>query len=576
MKTVKKLFAFLTTAALLLFAAAPAFAAESENEPDYSSLDYYISSFDVQIDVSEDNVLNVTEKISAYFNIPSHGIYRYIPLSNDIKRADGTEGKTKAKIKNLKVSEFSDTSRKNGNYVIRIGSEYKEITGAKDYTISYSYIMGRDIGNGFDELYFNIIGEGWKTYIQNASFSINMPKEFDESKLGFSAGSHGAVDSGGIEYSVSGNKINGRLTKELAPNQALTVRIELPENYFRFDYESFYKTLALEALIPAAVFLAVFLLWLKYGKDKKIVKRAVYNPPDGMSSLDVAFWYKGYVENSDVVPLLFELANEGFIEIIQRRSGLPDYIIHKLKKYDGDDESKKIFFKGLFWDGGDVTPLKTLKNNFHSYITDIVENRNSDENKKEVFREASLILRAFCWLGCVLSVAASLFAASRIIGGYEKVVAAVIGIAFALGAFALSFFMRKRTEKGHEMLEKITGFKSFLENSEKKKLEELVNDNPSFYYDILPYAYVLGVSDVWTKNFESITDIFPSAYGGLSEFDRAAFYSVFNHLMHSTAAVASAPHSGAGGSVSGSVSGGGFSGGGISGGGSGGGGGGRW
>ena len=59
-----------------------------------------------------------------------------------------------------------------------------------------------------------------------------MPKEFDESKLGFSKGAYGTVDSSEIYYTVDGNVITGVFSGTLNPGEALTVRLELPEGYF--------------------------------------------------------------------------------------------------------------------------------------------------------------------------------------------------------------------------------------------------------------------------------------------------------------------------------------------------------
>ncbi len=113
------------------------------------------------------------------------------------------------------------------------------------------------------------------------------------------------------------------------------------------------------------------------------------------------------------------------------------------------------------------------------------------------------------------------------------------------------------------------GFKKFLETAEKEKLEMLVEENPEYYYDILPYAYVLGVSDKWTKNFESIALEPPQWYGG-TVFDRMIFWHFMNSTYNSAAAsMTSAPQSSSGGNFSGG-------GGGFAGGGSGGGGGGSW
>jgi uncharacterized membrane protein len=125
--------------------------------------------------------------------------------------------------------------------------------------------------------------------------------------------------------------------------------------------------------------------------------------------------------------------------------------------------------------------------------------------------------------------------------------------------------MKKRTEYGNEILGKIQGFKNFLEMAEKPRLEELVMENPEYFYDILPYTYVLGVSNKWMKKFEDIALEAPTWYYGYTDFSTHSF----NRFMNST-------YTSIGNAMSSSPSDSGSSGGGFSGGGSGGGGGGSW
>ena len=113
-----------------------------------------------------------------------------------------------------------------------------------------------------------------------------------------------------------------------------------------------------------------------------------------------------------------------------------------------------------------------------------------------------------------------------------------------------------------------------MENAEKDKLEELVESDPQYFYNILPYTYVLGVSSVWIKKFESIIKTPPDWYEGTSAFDMYVFSNFMNTTYQSaqSSMVKRPPSEGGGG-----FSGGGFGGGGgFSGGGSGGGGGSSW
>ncbi len=135
----------------------------------------------------------------------------------------------------------------------------------------------------------------------------------------------------------------------------------------------------------------------------------------------------------------------------------------------------------------------------------------------------------------------------------------------------LAPMIRRRTRLGDTLLERALGFKQFLTVARREQLEAMLAQNPNYYYDILPYAQVLGVSDIWSKKFEGLTLPEPSWASG----DVASAY-LFSRMTSSlTDSMTSRPaESGGGGGFSGG--GGGFSGGGFSGGGSGGGGGGRW
>ncbi len=82
---------------------------------------------------------------------------------------------------------------------------------------------------------------------------------------------------------------------------------------------------------------------------------------------------------------------------------------------------------------------------------------------------------------------------------------------------------------------RIQGLKNFLETVEKDKLEELVEQNPTYFNDILPYTYVLGISKKWMTKFEGITTVPPSWYGGVdTTFSVARFGSFMNDTITST------------------------------------------
>ena len=109
------------------------------------------------------------------------------------------------------------------------------------------------------------------------------------------------------------------------------------------------------------------------------------------------------------------------------------------------------------------------------------------------------------------------------------------------------------------------GLKKFIEVAEKDRLEKMAADNPQYFYKILPYAYVLGVSKVWIKQFEGIA-VPPPEWADSGIYRMNSFEGFTRNFSN---AVAPSVNNGgiSNSSYSSSSGGGGFSGGGFGGGG---------
>ena len=127
----------------------------------------------------------------------------------------------------------------------------------------------------------------------------------------------------------------------------------------------------------------------------------------------------------------------------------------------------------------------------------------------------------------------------------------------------------------------VLGLKNYIKLAEKDRLELLVKDNPNYYFDILPYAYVLDVSDVWMEKFKDIkipSPVWLESNVNIDVFDVIILSGVFTSLnssvlrsINSQAITHANSRSFAPSGRSIRIGGGGFSGGGFAGGGGGGG-----
>lgn len=578
----KKTLILLCTLALFFCTFAPCTAfAESDTAQNkfieqYSDRDYVITAYDINIAVSEYNVLSVTETIDAYFNYPRHGIYRTIPLRSQIRRADGTAAELKAKISHVRVDgDPCSTTTSGSDYTLQIGDADKTITGAHTYTIHYQFDLGRDTVADADEFYFNLIGAEWTNPINNITFTVTMPKAFDAGQLGFSSGAYGTIGTKHIDYTVNGNQISGAYGTVLPEGEALTMRLTLPEGYFKFNYTAYYMKAALIALLPLAALVAVLILFLKYGSDKRIAPTVEFYPPAGMNSAEACLWWAGRASNESVVSLLIYLANKGYLKIEEGKKKR-SFTLYKCKAYDGEDQNEALFFNALFPGSIIKTTSQELEGVFYAYINDIRADLNSKASRSRIFSSKSLTLKILLYILIALCFAASLVVTYSIVGAamlLDTPIYIALGIAAAasIAAAIVNGFMLQRTQQGAQMLARLTGFRNFLETAEKEKLEALVEQDPEYFYNILPYTYALNVSDKWMKKFQSIAMEPPVWYTGHSTvFD----YMVFSHFINRTmqtanAAMTAQPQSTGGGGFSGG-------GGGFSGGGAGGGGGGSW
>lgn len=577
---------------------------------------YTIQSYDINMVVNENNTFDITETIAVNFTGQNkHGIFRKIPLKNSVTRLDGTESNNRAKISNISVSDPYTASNENGYKVLKIGSSSETVSGRRTYTIKYNYNIGKDPLKDADELYFNLIGDEWDTSIRKVTFTITMPKAFDKSKLGFSSGNKTSTNSSNVDYTVIGNTIKGSLETSLYSGQGLTVRLTLPEGYFVGASSNFDYIMLLEIGISIIFVIVAFCLWNKYGKDEAVVETVEFYPPDGMNSADLGFIYKGHSEQKDIISLLIYLANKGYLRIEEFEEKTLKVIkskkfkIIKVKEYDGDNEDERTFFNDLFKSKDEVT-RSDLYDKFYVTLEKIAKNINRKENQEKIFEKASLgkrifliamIIVVFLFMGGLSIIKVEDGAAISIVGfilvaplvllynkpntwtiilcSFAYVFVTFFCMAtdifengiylvkFIIGSICLVLLIiflgiiKKRTVYGTEMLGRIQGFKYFLETAEKPQLEELVMREPEYFYNILPYTYVLGVSNKWMKKFEDIALEAPGWYYGYASFDNHSFNRFMNSTYSSISTAMSTSQSDSSGS------GGGFSGGGSGGGG---------
>lgn len=111
----------------------------------------------------------------------------------------------------------------------------------------------------------------------------------------------------------------------------------------------------LSIAIPIIFLIVSIILLIKLGENSPLIKTMEFYPPKGFNSAEIGFLYKGCTSYKDIVSLTIYLANKGYIEIIETEEKSlfksKNFIIRKLKDYDGDNEIKKKdikYFKKIY------------------------------------------------------------------------------------------------------------------------------------------------------------------------------------------------------------------------------------
>ena len=538
---------------------------------------YEIDQYNVSIQVGEDNVYHVTEELNVHYNQSRRGILRYITYRGAIGRE--IEGKLlqhsyRAKITDINVEGAPFTTYKeDGNFVIQIGDPNRYVTGDQSYRISYSYDPGEDGTSVLDEVYYNLIPDDWDAPIAAGAFTVTLPKSFDTQKVEFTGGRYGGVDTGLVDWSVSGNTISGQLTRSLSPGEGITLRVNLPDGYFVGVRTDLGLVVLLYAITLAAGAAGIF-LWFKLGRDEKLVPTVEFYPPEGLTSADVGYIIDGYSDNEDLISLIIYWASKGYLKIEETD---PGFVLYKLQELPMDAKSyENILFQGLFHSRDSVSD-KELEEKFHSTLesakTQLKDYFQSSKSRR-IFTGSSLVARVLASLIAIVPIAAL-----ALLGSYIKVVSelwfvpvALFAVLFLislilmmvtydrwnsqssgkrLGLFGgscvlcgvsllflmcygvyivsmpaatllcigasvllalLAVVMKKHTPQGQAWTEKILGLREFIETAELDRINTLVEENPEYFYSVLPFAYVLGLTDKWAKQFESIAVPPPTWY----------------------------------------------------------------
>lgn len=611
------IFALIAVFALLSAAVKPTFAA--------SAYSFEINNFDVVYDVRADRTMSVSESVTIHFTgYKSTGFYRYLPVNAGdrvmnvkVYNADGTD------------AEYEVLMEESDFITLSVGDYSNKTDQTYTYIIEYDYAITQPEEDNLISL--NAVGFGTNATIRDVDVTINLPdgvRYRDDGKpdIEYYAGGFGNSDQS-YDYTFKNNVITAHYD-EFSSYSGMTFYVYFNDGVLstKFDFTP-YIMIIVGCVLLAAVIAVKFLCFTQ----KPLTPVVNFTAPNDMDPLVMGKLIDNKVNTEDLTSLIYYWADKGYLKINLEDKDDPLLIRIYKKLPQGTPKHQIEMYKDLF-NKNDEVKVSSLTGKF--YVTAENVTKLVNEQTRGLYSSKSICVSIiFALLGALVMgfspivvtwinispllffypALLALFPAFVIYGlteayaFYRLKARKTIRVLIVLGLFALcavftalytfilpsaimevapkiitciigfaiiviSVTLINRTEDYTQKLNNIMGFRNFIEYTEKDKLEMLLEDDPQFYYHILPYAQVLGVSDIWEEKFKSLTVEPPQwisdPFGSYFSFViiNRAIRSSTAHMVSSMARPSSSGMSG-GGSFGG---GGGFAGGGHGGGGFGG------
>jgi len=531
-----------------------------------------IRDFYVGLKVGSDAILEVTEKIAVFFDLPRHGIIREIPVSYRIYTGE----RYRLRLDLLDVLQDEkhaayETYREGGNLVVKIGDPNLLVRGLVSYTLRYRVERALVRYGDEVEIYWNAIGTEWTMPIRHARMEIFLPPEISQESVRF-LGYRGPYGSAfPFALSWDGEKLWGEAEK-LSPGEGITVAVRVPKDYIALPGLGRRVLWFLEdnvyAAIPLFVLLGMTFIWWRWGRDPQVGTVAPeFTPPPGIGPAEAGVLVDDRFDPRDFTAGILSLATKGWLKI---RDEERDFRLLPLKGEKGLTPFEEALRDALLGEGKEGRTFGELKYRLYEKIPGLRAKLFLSLVDKGFYRANPESVRSF-WRALALGIAVLglvlLFLFRNVyLGGAVMISGGIV--------FLFAPYMPRKTAKGIEALRWVLGLSEYIRRAEVERLEFAAKEK--HFEELLPYAVALGLSDLWIEKFAGVLTAPPSWYESRGPWVPTVFPArliLFHQLSH--AAATSVPRT-AGRGFGGWTGGSGFGGRGFSGGGMGGGGGRAW
>jgi uncharacterized membrane protein YgcG len=476
--------------------------------------DERILDYHADIEVAVDGTVTVLEtiRVRAEGDAIRRGIYRDFPT----RYRDRHGNRVRVDFEVLEVRRDGEpepwhTEDRSNGVRVYIGSANRLLQPG-EYRYELRYRTHRQLGyfEDFDELYWNVTGNGWAFPIDRASARVRLPGPVPEPALRLESYTGAFGDRGQPAFSAvePGRGIRFETRNVLGPREGLTIAVGFPKGlvtepsgaqrarWFFSDNGG-----ALVLLLAAIGMLAWYLwAWNRKGRDPDkgvIIPR--YAPPEGLSPAACRYVRDMHMGKACFTAAVVSLGVKGHLTI-EEDDG--DFTLHGIQRSEpppaAPSAGERAVLDELLPGGqGSIELDQDNHRDFRKALGGLGKALAS-EYKGRLFN----LNTRYAVPAIILTVIAT--ALAIVLEQHNP----LIWVAWAIGVaglhFLFIFLLRAPTVIGQRVRDEIEGFALYLDTAEQDRLDRMQSPEltPEVFEAFLPYAFALGVENAWVERFE--------------------------------------------------------------------------
>lgn len=388
---------------------------------------------------------------------------------------------------------------------------------------------------------------GLNLSIEEFAFTVIMPEPLTQ-RPSFSSLYHGADVGGILQISTKGSTISGSCTQKLNDHETLTMQYRGDKTMFP-DYSAPRTPIAGWELALALLIVVSILYYLIALIPRPVSKVRTFSPPEGLAAGDIGTCLTGC--GMDLTMMVFSWAELGYLSIYMDRRGrvqlrkqmemgserseFENQAFLKLFEHRDTVDGAGMHYALLYRKMAKKSPL----------LRHLYQSRSGNPQIVRLLAMAAggcsgVMLSQYTYTASVGTVLLALLMAALCVvlsyliqygslciplgnrhslrlGGAAGLIWILLGLllnapvlAVAMVAYEILMGLAaavggRRSDEGRQYVAQIRGLRTHLTRGSIFDMQQCLENNPNYFFDLMPYALALGVERKFARRFGKVT-----------------------------------------------------------------------